>query len=99
MTLGLKPSFAPLLEHVPQNSSLEVAARLDRSLTRNNLQVHRSSVIENDDRSYDNPRGFENDFVESTNGEYDVDCEIDVEGIEISPALAQCQLEPESLML
>lgn len=72
------PSFAPLLEHVPQNSALEVAARLDRSLTRKNLQVHRSWVIENDDRFYGNPRGFENDSVANTNGGYDVDCEIDV---------------------
>lgn len=84
--LARKPSFAPLLEHVPQNSALEVALRLDRSLTRNNLQVHRSWVNENVDRSYGNPHGFENDSVANTNGGYDVDCEIDVEAIEISPS-------------
>lgn len=74
----LTPSFALLLEPVPQNSLLEVAARLDRSLTRSKLQVHHSWVIENDDRSYGNPRGFESGSVANTNGDYDVDCEIDV---------------------
>ena len=41
---------------------------------------------ENGDRSYGNPHGFENDSVANTNGGYDVDCEIDVEAIEISPS-------------